>query len=177
MIVKPILSFCVALFILKSLANYGASYALNLACPLIPSPFLSLVPLCAHWNDPVPDFSQLVSVQEKLYNTMMQHDPTRRLTFGTSNGNNLHYDSTAATPLSALSLKQVELATRDLQLMIKYSQLTYRDILATKLSDYLVHSREFGRDIQVREILFTKETDFGLLVYVIEHAGTEQRCD
>ncbi|CAO3599281.1 unnamed protein product [Absidia cylindrospora] len=53
-----------------------------------------------------------------------------------------------SAPLSALSLKQVELATRDLQLMIKYSHLAYKDVLNTKLSEYLIHSRAFGRDIQ-----------------------------
>ncbi|KAI8336078.1 hypothetical protein BC941DRAFT_354473 [Chlamydoabsidia padenii] len=32
--------------------------------------------------------------------------------------------------------------------MIKHSHLAYKDILTAKLTDYLIHSREFGRDIQ-----------------------------
>ncbi|ORZ18197.1 hypothetical protein BCR42DRAFT_413327 [Absidia repens] len=154
-IVKPILSVCVAVFILKTLASYGTRYMLDITCPFVPTPFLSLVPPCQHWNDPVPDFSQLVTVQEKLYKTMMDQDTAQKKALPGalySNGNTgtavatLHDDPT--TPLTALSLKQVELATRDLQLMIKYSHLAYKDVLNTKLSEYLIHSRAFGRNIQ-----------------------------
>ncbi|CAO3633678.1 unnamed protein product [Mucor hiemalis] len=72
--------------------------------------------------------SHFVKLQESLYHGIL------------SNSN--------ADSISAIELKKVELATRDLQAMIKYSNLASHDLLETKLGDYIARSRRFGRDIQ-----------------------------
>ncbi|KAI8075097.1 hypothetical protein BC940DRAFT_230356 [Gongronella butleri] len=91
----------------------------------------------------MPNFSQLVNVQEKLVHSVLQsqHQQHRSSSLYDDAGDD-------NTPLTALSLKNVELATRDLQMMVKYSNLALKDVLIEKLSEYLSHSRVFGRELQ-----------------------------
>lgn len=106
-----------------------------------PSIWGSYIPLCQEFRAPVPDFSQLVEKQVNLYETMTtQYNP----------------DS-----ISAIELKKVELATRDLQVMIKYSKLGSAHLLDEKLGDYLLRSRDLGRNIQVSRPSKNKNWLFG----------------
>lgn len=96
---------------------------------ICPSIWGSYIPFCQDVRAPVPDFSQLVEKQVNLYETMTsQYNPDT---------------------ISAIELKKVELATRDLQVMIKYSRLGSAHLLDDKLGDYLLRSRDLGRKIQV----------------------------
>ncbi|KAI8377889.1 uncharacterized protein BYT42DRAFT_614538 [Radiomyces spectabilis] len=129
-VLKPVLSVIMALAIFLALSGYGyrlfSNVFLETVCSLpVVGPHL---PVCRSVLEPIPDFSHLVKVQESLYESMMSQ--------------------TTPDTISALELKQVELATRDLQMMIKYSHLASADLLETKLTDYLVRSRRFGKDIQ-----------------------------
>ncbi|CAO3631690.1 unnamed protein product [Cunninghamella echinulata] len=122
--------------------------------------FTSIVPACEHWDQSIPNFSQLAKVQENLCLSVLNPNikSTDQLYLPTANNNKdggssgndyndmIVEDLTA--PISPLTLKQVELATRDLQLMIKHSNLALSDVLESKLGEYLIHSRAFGKDIQ-----------------------------
>ena len=91
-------------------------------------PFASYLPVCRHYVHNVPDFTHFVKLQESLYDGMLS--------------------KSNADSISALELKKVELATRDLQAMIKYSNLQSHELLESKLGEYVVRTRQFGRDIQ-----------------------------
>ncbi|KAI9020920.1 hypothetical protein CLU79DRAFT_754362 [Phycomyces nitens] len=130
MVLKPIISVIMAVLTILLILSYCyrvlTDGILDIICPI---GFMgSLVPSCQHHLMGVPDFTHFVKAQESLYETMLTQ-------------NN-------ADVISALELKKVELATRDLQVMIKYSTLVSAQILEDKLKDYLVRSRRFGRDIQ-----------------------------
>ncbi|ORX42782.1 hypothetical protein DM01DRAFT_1340964 [Hesseltinella vesiculosa] len=148
-LMKPImigaLGFFLALWMILSALHYGSRFLyatlLDTTCPFIPTAMLPLIPPCAKWNDPMPNFSQLVNVQEKLVLSVLQPQQ-QHMTWSHSSMMD------ADTALTPLSLKRVELATRDLQMMIRYSSLALKDVLADKLGDYLAHSRNFGRDLQ-----------------------------
>ncbi|OAD67198.1 hypothetical protein PHYBLDRAFT_151806 [Phycomyces blakesleeanus NRRL 1555(-)] len=130
MVLKPIISVIMAVLAIMLILSYCyrvlSDGIMDIVCPI---GFLgSLVPSCQNHLMGVPDFTHFVKAQESLYETMLTQ-------------NN-------ADAISALELKKVELATRDLQVMIKYSTLVSADIMDAKLKDYLVRSRRFGRDIQ-----------------------------
>lgn len=119
-----------AFAILCALANYGFQtfhdIVLDSVCPI---PIVgSYLPVCRNYIPSVPDFTHFVKLQESLYDGMLA--------------------SSNADSISALELKKVELATRDLQAMVKYSNLLSHDLLEAKLGDYISRSRKFGRDIQ-----------------------------
>lgn len=127
---KPVISILTAFAILIALTNYGYrtfhDVVLDSLCPI---PFLgSYLPVCRNYVRSVPDFTHFVKLQESLYDGILSNSNT---------------DS-----ISAIELKKVELATRDLQAMIKYSNLASHDLLESKLGDYIARSRRFGRDIQ-----------------------------
>jgi hypothetical protein len=128
--IKPILSWLLAAAILMSIVSYAYNTLLvsvtSLVCPSI---WGSYIPFCQDFRTPVPDFSRLVEKQANLYETMIsQYNPDT---------------------ISAIELKKVELATRDLQVMIKYSNLGSAHLLDDKLTDYIIRSRDLGRKIQV----------------------------
>lgn len=130
LILKPIVLYLVALGMLVTSVSYiyraCQDLVLDTVCPM---PFLgNYLPMCRHYIRNVPDFTHFVKLQESLYDGML------------SQAN--------ADSISALELKKVELATRDLQVMIKYSNLLSHDLLETKLGEYISRSRRFGRDIQ-----------------------------
>ncbi|KAM3581366.1 hypothetical protein VKS41_006192 [Umbelopsis sp. WA50703] len=142
---KPILSLLLAAAILATIVSYAyntiTGTVVDLVCPSI---WGSYIPLCQDFRAPVPDFSQLVEKQVNLYETMTtQYNP----------------DS-----ISAIELKRVELATRDLQVMIKYSKLGSAHLLDEKLGDYLLRSRDLGRNIQSLQAK-TKGTIDNLITY------------
>ncbi|KAG0181060.1 hypothetical protein DFQ28_000123 [Apophysomyces sp. BC1034] len=93
-------------------------------CPM--SIIGSYLPACRPHLEPVPDFSHFVKVQENLYDTMIAQN---------------------IEPMSVLALKRFELATRDLQVMVKLSSLKEAKLLGAKLSEYIDRSRLFGKDI------------------------------
>jgi hypothetical protein len=129
-VLKPVISLFGAVVILFALISYGYQYfhdaALDIICPnQLLGPYL---PMCRNYIRSVPDFTHFVNLQESLYDNMLSR----------SN----------ADSISALELKKVELATRDLQAMIKYSNLLSHDLLEAKLGEYITRSRRFGRDIQ-----------------------------
>ncbi|OBZ84367.1 hypothetical protein A0J61_07582 [Choanephora cucurbitarum] len=128
-ILKPLFSLFAAVAICVGLASLAYQYChdliLDTVCPVT---FLSShIPACKDYDSSVPDFTHFIKLQESLYDGMLQSN---------------------ADSISALELKQVELATRDLQVMIKYSNLMNHDLLDSKLGDYITRSRRFGRDIQ-----------------------------
>ncbi|KAG2202053.1 uncharacterized protein EV154DRAFT_251252 [Mucor mucedo] len=130
LILKPIVLYLVALGILVASLSYifqtCKDLVLDTVCPM---PMLgTYLPMCRHYIRSVPDFTHFVKLQESLYDGML------------SQAN--------ADSISALELKKVELATRDLQVMIKYSNLLSHDLLEAKLGEYIARSRRFGRDIQ-----------------------------
>ncbi|KAF7727936.1 hypothetical protein EC973_006824 [Apophysomyces ossiformis] len=84
------------------------------------------LPACRPHLEPVPDFSHFVKVQENLYDSMMTQ---------------------SAEPMNVLALKRFELATRDLQVMVKLSTLKEAKLLESKLGEYIDRSRLFGKDI------------------------------
>ncbi|CAO3681660.1 unnamed protein product [Umbelopsis ramanniana] len=119
--------------------SYRFSYDVNMSKHLG-----SYIPFCQDVRAPVPDFSQLVEKQVNLYETMTsQYNPDT---------------------ISAIELKKVELATRDLQVMIKYSGLGSAHLLDDKLGDYLLRSRDLGRKIQSLQAK-TKGTIDNLITY------------
>lgn len=129
-VLKPIISFLSAIAILLSLISFGyqkfQDLILDTVCPL---PLIGThLPVCRNYIQTVPDFTHFVKLQENLYEGMLSQN--------------------SADSISALELKQVELATRDLQAMIKFSNLFMHDLLEAKLGDYIVRSRSFSRDIQ-----------------------------
>jgi len=142
---KPILSWLLALTILAALVSYAYNTAMGSLTSLIcPSIWGAYVPFCLDFRAPVPDFSQLVEKQVNLYETMTsQYNPDT---------------------ISAIELKKVELATRDLQVMIKYSKLGSAHLLDDKLTDYLIRSRDLGRKIQTLQAK-TKGTIDNLITY------------
>jgi hypothetical protein len=129
--IKPILSWLLAGAILAAIVSYTYNIVTDSITTLIcPSIWGSYISFCQEVRAPVPDFSQLVEKQVNLYETMSsQYNPDT---------------------ISAIELKKVELATRDLQVMIKYSRLGSAYLLDDKLGDYLLRSRDLGRKIQVR---------------------------
>lgn len=130
LVLKPVISLLGAVAILMVLISYSFQYFQDAALDLIcPNQLLgSYLPICRNYIRTVPDFTHFVKLQESLYDGMLsQHN---------------------ADSISALELKKVELATRDLQAMIKYSNLLSHDLLEAKLGDYIARSRKFGRDIQ-----------------------------
>ncbi|KAI9257968.1 hypothetical protein BDA99DRAFT_514909 [Phascolomyces articulosus] len=126
---KPLFSILLAIILFVSVVKYGfylvSDTIVNTTCsvPIIHS-YLQICQTPA-----VPDFSNYVKAQEMLYERMVLQAKEQ--------------DS-----ISAMDLKRVELATRDLQVMIKYSNLLSADLFQEKLGDYLIHSRQFGKDIQ-----------------------------
>lgn len=129
-VLKPVISLLGAIAILIGLLSFTyqkcQTMVLDTLCPM---PFISTyLPICQNYIASVPDFTHFVKLQESLYDGILSQ-------------NN-------ADTISALELKRVELATRDLQAMIKYSNLLSHDLLDAKLSDYIARSRRFGRDIQ-----------------------------
>lgn len=129
-ILKPVILYLVALGIFIASISYifqtCQDMLLDTLCPI---PLLgSYLPICHNYIRTVPDFTHFVKLQESLYDGML------------SQAN--------ADSISALELKKVELATRDLQVMIKYSNLLSHDLLEAKLGEYITKSRRFGRDIQ-----------------------------
>ncbi|KAI8068190.1 uncharacterized protein B0P05DRAFT_514512 [Gilbertella persicaria] len=126
---KPVFSVFAAITILIGLLSFAHNkcheFVLDTVCPM--KLISHYIPACQHHNAPVPDFSHFVKLQESLYDGMLQ---------------------SSADSISAIELKQVELATRDLQTMIKYSNLQSHQLLDDKLGDYIARSRRFGRDIQ-----------------------------
>ncbi|KAI9469110.1 MAG: VTC domain-containing protein [Benjaminiella poitrasii] len=131
-VLKPIVSLFTAITILFGVISFGYQKCQDLVLDTIcPMPFIgNNLPLCQHYIQSVPDFTHLVKLQETLYDGMLSQT---------------NADSAS---ISALELKRVELATRDLQAMIKYSNLQSHDLLEAKLGDYIFRSRRFGRDIQ-----------------------------
>lgn len=128
---KPIVVLIVSLGILiasiSHLFQTCQDMVLDTLCPI---PLLgSYLSLCDHYIHSVPDFTHFVKLQESLYDGMLSQ--------------------ASADSISALELKKVELATRDLQVMIKYSNLLSAELLETKLGEYISRSRHFGRDIQI----------------------------
>lgn len=129
-ILKPVILYLVALGVFIASISYifqtCQDMLLDTLCPI---PLLgSYLPICHNYIRTVPDFTHFVKLQESLYDGML------------SQAN--------ADSISALELKKVELATRDLQVMIKYSNLLSHDLLEAKLGEYITKSRRFGRDIQ-----------------------------
>ncbi|KAI8375456.1 hypothetical protein BD560DRAFT_392360 [Blakeslea trispora] len=128
-ILKPLLSLFAAAAICIGLASFIYQYChdliLDTICPM--TLISSHIPACKNYDTTVPDFTHFVKLQESLYDGMLQ---------------------SSADSISALELKQAELATRDLQAMVKYSNLLNHDLLDSKLGDYIGRSRRFGRDIQ-----------------------------
>ncbi|KAI8641646.1 hypothetical protein BD408DRAFT_367766 [Parasitella parasitica] len=129
-ILKPVISLLGAVAILLGLISFGyqrfQDLVLDTVCPM---PLIgSHLPVCKNYIQALPDFTHFVRLQENLYDGMLSQN--------------------SADSISALELKQVELATRDLQAMIKFSNLLMHDLLEAKLGDYIVRSRRFGRDIQ-----------------------------
>ena len=134
MFLKPVLSIFLALAVVYSVVKYTirsvSDSVIDTTCsiPIIQS----YIPMCQTATD-IPDFSNFIKAQELLYDRMIVQ----------ANGPEV---------ISALELKQVELATRDLQVMVKYSNLMSADLFQEKLGDYLMRSRQFGKDIQVCNI-------------------------
>lgn len=130
MILKPLVSFLTALAIVVAIISYCYRTCQDMLLDTIcPTPLLgSYLPICQNYVRSVPDFTHFVKLQESLYDGILSQ----------SN----------ADSISALELKKVELATRDLQAMIKYSNLLSHDLLEVKLGEYILRSRSFGRDIQ-----------------------------
>ncbi|KAI7904517.1 uncharacterized protein BX663DRAFT_450967 [Cokeromyces recurvatus] len=131
-VLKPLISLLTAIIILFGLISFGyrkcQDLVLDTICPL---PFFgNHLPLCENYIRSVPDFSHLVKLQETLYDGMLSQADA------------------GSSSISALELKRVELATRDLQVLVKYSNLQSHDLLEAKLGDYIIRSRKFGRDIQ-----------------------------
>jgi hypothetical protein len=127
-VVLPILSYIATFFILAITFKYGYSickdFAMDTLCPL---PIVGGISMCQNYIAHVPDFTHLVKLQETLYDGML---------------------SRSSNSISTLELKRVELATRDLQTMVKYSNLASHSLLENKLGDYVTRSRRFGKDIQ-----------------------------
>lgn len=131
MFLKPVFSILLGIIIIISVFNYGyktfKDAILETICPL---PLIgSKIPVCQNYMQTIPDFTHLAEIQENLYDVMLSQ--------------------TNADSISALELKRVELATRDLQGLVKYSSLMSADLLEGKLGDYVVRSRKFGRDLQM----------------------------
>ncbi|KAI7848042.1 hypothetical protein BDC45DRAFT_575222 [Circinella umbellata] len=130
MFLKPVLSIFLALAVVYSVVKYTihsvSDSVIDVTCSI---PFIrSYIPMCQTTTG-IPDFSNFIKAQELLYERMIVQ----------ANG---------PEAISALELKQVELATRDLQVMVKYSNLMSADLFQEKLGDYLMRSRQFGKDIQ-----------------------------
>ncbi|KAI9280531.1 hypothetical protein BY458DRAFT_553398 [Sporodiniella umbellata] len=126
---KPLIKITTAAFLLIWALSYayrfGQEILMDTICPL---PIISnYLPICKNYSPNIPDFTHFVKLQESLYDTMLSRPP--------------------ADTVSALELKRVELATRDLQAMVKHSKLMSADLLETKLGDYIVRSRQFGKDL------------------------------
>jgi hypothetical protein len=115
--------------ILLAIFGYGYQVCHNFVSDVIcPLPLIgSKLPMCQNYVSHVPDFTHLVKLQESLYDGIL---------FRSSNS------------ISALELKRVELATRDLQTMVKFSNLASHDLLEKKLGEYVSRSRRFGKDIR-----------------------------
>ncbi|KAG1149444.1 hypothetical protein G6F37_000446 [Rhizopus arrhizus] len=113
---------------------YGIFYGYRLFKELIldtvcPLPVVGqYIPGCKNYSPTIPDFTHFVKLQESLYDSMLSRPP--------------------ANSISVVELKRVELATRDLQAMVKHSNLMSSDLLESKLGEYIVRSRQFGRDLQ-----------------------------
>ncbi|KAI8137061.1 hypothetical protein BJV82DRAFT_637013 [Fennellomyces sp. T-0311] len=128
-LLKPILSVIVAVGIVFVALNYGYHTASDMvldslcAIPLV-RPYVQACQVHS-----VPDFSNFVKAQEMFYDRMI-------------------VQASGPEAISALELKRVELATRDLQIMVKYSNLMSADLLHDKLGEYLGRSRQFGKDVQ-----------------------------
>lgn len=134
MFLKPVLSIFLAIAIVYSALKYTihsvSDSVIDTTCSI---PFIrSYMPMCQKTTD-IPDFSNFIKAQEMLYDRMI-------------------VQASGPEAISALELKQVELATRDLQVMVKYSNLMSADLFQEKLGDYLMRSRQFGKDIQVHNI-------------------------
>ncbi|KAG2235489.1 hypothetical protein INT48_007887 [Thamnidium elegans] len=127
---KPLISLLTAIGIVIAILSYiYQTYHDLLLDTICPTPLLgTYLPICRNYVRSVPDFTHFVKLQESLYDGMLSQ----------SN----------ADSISALELKKVELATRDLQAMIKYSNLLSHDLLEAKLGEYIGRSKRFGRDIQ-----------------------------
>ncbi|CEP19405.1 hypothetical protein [Parasitella parasitica] len=130
MVLKPVISFLSAVAMLLGLISFGYQKFQDLVLDAIcPMPLIGThLPVCRNYIQVVPDFTHFVRLQENLYDGMLSQN--------------------GADSISALELKRVELATRDLQAMVKFSNLLMHDLLEAKLGDYIVRSRRFGRDIQ-----------------------------
>ncbi|KAI8987746.1 hypothetical protein BDF20DRAFT_286834 [Mycotypha africana] len=130
-VIKPIVILLGAGAIMIGIFNYGYRKCQDLVLDTIcPIPLLSsYLPICNNYIPNIPDFTHLVKIQENLYDGMLSQ-------------------SVGEEAISALELKKVELATRDLQAMVKFSNLQSHELLNSKLGDYLVRSRRFGKDIQ-----------------------------
>ncbi|GAA5816782.1 hypothetical protein MFLAVUS_010315 [Mucor flavus] len=127
---KPVISLltaiCIVITVLSYLFRTCQDLLLDIVCP---TPIIGhYLPICRNYVRSVPDFTHFVKLQETLYDGMLSQ--------------------TNADSISALELKKVELATRDLQAVIKHSNLFSHDLLEAKLGEYIGRSRKFGRDIQ-----------------------------
>lgn len=130
---KPVVSIVTGAILLFFMLQYYPQGDIFL------QPFCSLKPVKTYLSscqqEPIPNFSHLIKVQESLYENVLS-----------AQANN-------AEVMSTLDLKRVELAARDIQVTVKYSNLVSADLLYDKLGEYLVRSRQLGRDIQVRVTL------------------------
>lgn len=127
---KPVISLLIAIAVVITTLSYLFRTCQDLLLDTVcPTPIIgNFLPICRNYLHAVPDFTHFVKLQETLYDGMLSQ--------------------TNADSISALELKKVELATRDLQAVIKHSSLVSNDILEAKLGEYIGRSRKFGRDIQ-----------------------------
>lgn len=124
-VLRPVVPVVILVGIVCYIYPICQDIVLEAICPLpIIGPRL---PMCLTYVRNVPDFTHLIKLQESLYDGML---------------------SQPSNSISALELKRVELATRDLQAIVKYSNLVSHELLETKLGEYISGSRRFGKDIR-----------------------------
>ncbi|KAI7868473.1 hypothetical protein BDF14DRAFT_1793670 [Spinellus fusiger] len=119
----------VALCILYSSALVKYSHVITEpALDTLCSPdFMTTFSICETHIFPIPDFTSIIRVQESLYDRVISQ--------------------VGPDAISTLDFKKAELATRDLQVIIKHSTLASAGALNEKLDEYREKSRIFSRNL------------------------------